>query len=162
MGTTDLSAYDPELVPDASEMRFGIVVSDWNKEITWSLLNGALKTLKKHGATKKNIVVKHVPGSFELTLGAQFLAEYDDLDAVICLGCVIQGETPHFTYICQGVTQGITQLNLEYNIPFIFGVLTTNNQQQAIERSGGKHGNKGDEAAVTAIKMASLQREIEK
>jgi 6,7-dimethyl-8-ribityllumazine synthase len=162
MGTTDLSAYDPELIPDASEMRFGIVVSDWNKEITWSLLNGAVKTLKKHGATKKNIVVKHVPGSFELTLGAQFLAEYDDLDAVICLGCVIQGETPHFTYICQGVTQGITQLNLEYNIPFIFGVLTTNNQQQAIERSGGKHGNKGDEAAVTAIKMASLQREIEK
>jgi 6,7-dimethyl-8-ribityllumazine synthase len=94
-------------------------------------------------------------GSFELTLGAQFLAEYDDLDAVICLGCVIQGETPHFTYICQGVTQGITQLNLEYNIPFIFGVLTTNTQQQAIDRAGGKHGNKGDEAAVTAIKMAA-------
>jgi 6,7-dimethyl-8-ribityllumazine synthase len=162
MGTTNLSAYDPKLVPDASEMRFGIVVSDWNKEITWSLLDGAVKTLIKHGVTDKNIVVKHVPGSFELTLGAQFLAEYDDLDAVICLGCVIRGETLHFEYICQGVTHGITQLNLEYNLPFIFGVLTTNTQQQAADRAGGKLGNKGDEAAVTAIKMASLQRETEK
>jgi len=162
MGTKNLSVYNPDSVPDASEMRFGVVVSDWNKEVTWSLLDGAVKTLKKHGATEKNIIVKHVPGSFELTLGAQFLAEYDDLDAVICLGCVIQGETPHFTYICQGVTQGITQLNLEYNLPFIFGVLTTNNQQQAADRAGGKLGNKGDEAAVTAIKMAALQRDIEK
>jgi 6,7-dimethyl-8-ribityllumazine synthase len=162
MGTKNLSVYNPDSVPDASEMRFGVVVSDWNKEVTWSLLDGAVKTLIKHGATEKNIIVKHVPGSFELTLGAQFLAEYDDLDAVICLGCVIQGETPHFTYICQGVTQGITQLNLEYNLPFIFGVLTTNNQQQAADRAGGILGNKGDEAAVTAIKMAALQRDIEK
>ena len=162
MGTKNLSVYNPDSVPDASEMRFGVVVSDWNKEVTWSLLDGAVKTLKKHGATEKNIIVKHVPGSFELTLGAQFLAEYDDLDAVICLGCVIQGETPHFTYICQGVTQGITQLNLEYNLPFIFGVLTTTNQQQAADRAGGILGNKGDEAAVTAIKMAALQRDIEK
>ena len=162
MSTANLSAYDPESVPDACKMRFGIVVSDWNKEVTWSLLEGAIITLKKHGATDKNIVVKHVPGTFELTLGAQFLAEYDDLDAVICLGCVIQGETPHFTYICQGVTQGITQLNMEYNIPFIFGILTTLNQQQATDRAGGKYGNKGDEAAVTAIKMASLQRDMEK
>ncbi|MBK9389223.1 MAG: 6,7-dimethyl-8-ribityllumazine synthase [Bacteroidetes bacterium] len=162
MGTTNLSAYNPDLVPDAGEMRFGIVVSDWNNEITWSLLDGAIATLKKHGATSDNIVVSHVPGSFELTLGAQFLAEYDDLDAVICLGCVIQGETPHFTYICQGVTQGITQLNLEYNIPFIFGVLTTLDMEQAKARSGGKHGNKGYEAAVTAIRMAALQREMEK
>jgi 6,7-dimethyl-8-ribityllumazine synthase len=162
MGTTNLSAYDSELVPNAGEMRFGIVVSDWNKAITWSLLDGAVKTLKKHGVTDRNIVIKHVPGSFELTLGAQFLAEYDDLDAIICLGCVIQGETPHFTYICQGVTQGITQLNLEYNLPFIFGVLTTNTQQQAVDRSGGKLGNKGDEAAVAAIKMAALQHDTEK
>jgi 6,7-dimethyl-8-ribityllumazine synthase len=162
MATANLSAYNPELVPDARDMRFGIVVSDWNMEVTWALLDGAVKTLKKHGAATKNIVIKHVPGSFELTLGAQFLAEYDDLDAVICLGCVIQGETPHFNYICQGVTQGITQLNLEYNLPFIFGVLTTLDQQQAVERAGGKHGNKGDEAAVTAIKMAALQRETEK
>ena len=162
MATRNLSAYNPEIVPDAGEMRFGIVVSDWNMEVTWALLKGAIKTLKKHGAKEKNIIVKHVPGSFELTLGAQFLAEYDDLDAIICLGCVIQGETPHFTFICQGVTQGITQLNMEYNIPFIFGVLTTSDQQQAVDRAGGKLGNKGDEAAVTAIKMAALQRDIQK
>ena len=162
MSTANLSDYNPDLVPDASKMRFGIVVSDWNYEITQSLLQGAEETLKKHGATENNIVIRHVPGSFELTLGAQFLAEYDDLDAIICLGCVIQGETPHFTYICQSVTQGITQLNLEYNIPFIFGVLTTLNPEQARERAGGKHGNKGHEAAVTAIKMAALQRMMEK
>jgi len=162
MGTVNLSDYNPESVPDAREMRFGIVVSDWNNEITWSLTEGAVKTLKKYGTKEKNIIIKHVPGSFEITLGAQFLAEYDDLDAVICLGCVVQGETPHFTYICQSVTQGITQLNLEYNIPFIFGVLTTLTLQQAIERSGGKLGNKGDEAAITAIKMAALQNEMEK
>jgi len=161
MATANLSAYDPGAVPDASDMRFGIVVSDWNSEITHALLSGAVTTLKKHGVPDDDIVVRHVPGSFELTLGAQFLAEYDDLDGVICLGCVIQGETPHFTYICQGVTQGLTQLNMEYNIPFIFGVLTTLNQQQAADRAGGIHGNKGDEAAITAIKMAALQREME-
>jgi 6,7-dimethyl-8-ribityllumazine synthase len=162
MSTVNLSSYDQESVPDATGMRFGIVVSDWNREVTWALMEGAVNILKKHGASNENIVVKHVPGSFELTLGAQLLAEYDDLDAVICLGCVIQGETPHFTYICQGVTQGITSLNLEYNIPFIFGVLTTLNQEQALDRAGGKHGNKGDEAAITAIKMAGLLREMEK
>jgi 6,7-dimethyl-8-ribityllumazine synthase len=161
MSTSDLSEYDPSSVPDAGKMRFGIVVSDWNSDVTHALLEGAVRTLKKHGTTDNNIIVRHVPGSFELTIGAQFLAEYDDLDAVICVGCVIQGETPHFTYICQSVTQGITQLNLDYNIPFIFSVLTTLNLQQALERAGGKHGNKGDEAAVTAIKMAALQRDME-
>jgi 6,7-dimethyl-8-ribityllumazine synthase len=161
MSTSDLSEYDQSSVPEAGKLRFGIVVSDWNREVTGALLDGAARTLKKHGATDNNIVIRHVPGSFELTLGAQFLAEYDDLDAVICLGCIIQGETPHFNYICQGVTQGITQLNLEYNIPFIFGVLTTLNLQQALDRAGGKLGNKGDEAAITAIKMAALQREME-
>ena len=162
MATVNLSAYDPDSVPDARNMRFGIVVSDWNRDVTSALLDGAVNTLKKHGTAEENIVVKHVPGSFELTLGAQWLAEYDDLDGVICIGCVIQGETPHFTYICQSVTQGITQLNLDYNIPFIFGVLTTSNLQQALERAGGKHGNKGKEAAVTAIKMAAIQRKMEK
>jgi 6,7-dimethyl-8-ribityllumazine synthase len=162
MATSNLSSYDPGSIPDAAGMRFGIAVSDWNSEVTWALLEGAVKTLKKHGAEESDIIIKHVPGSFELTLGAQFLAEYDDLDAVICLGCVIQGETPHFTYICQGVTQGITQLNMEYNIPFVFGVLTTNTQQQAADRAGGRHGNKGDEAAITAIRMADLQRDMEK
>jgi 6,7-dimethyl-8-ribityllumazine synthase len=158
MATANLSDYDPAIVPDASDMHFGIVVSDWNSEITFSLLKGATATLEKHGADSKNIIVKHVPGSFELTLGAQYIAENEDVDAIICLGCVIQGETPHFTFICQGVAMGITRLNIDYNIPIIFGVLTTDNLQQAKDRSGGKLGNKGDEAAVTAIKMAALQR----
>jgi 6,7-dimethyl-8-ribityllumazine synthase len=162
MSTVNLSAYDPNHVPDGSGFRIGIVVSEWNIEVTGSLLDGAIKTLKQYGVNDENIVVRRVPGSFELTLGAQFLAEYDDLDAVICLGCVIQGETPHFTYICQGVTQGITQLNMEYNIPFIFGVLTTNTLQQALDRAGGIYGNKGDEAAITALKMASIHRDMEK
>ncbi len=162
MGTSNLSDHNPDNVPDAGNMRFGIVVSDWNKDITQALLEGAKSTLITHGTSEDNIVVKHVPGSFEITLGAQFLAEYDDLDGIICLGCVIQGETPHFDYICQGVTRGITQLNLDYNIPFIFGILTTLNHQQAADRAGGRHGNKGVEAAITAIKMAALQREMEK
>jgi 6,7-dimethyl-8-ribityllumazine synthase len=160
MGTSDLSGYDPASVPDAARFKFGIVVAEWNPDITESLLEGAVTALIKHGAIKDNIVIKHVPGSFELTHGAQILAEYYEPDAVICIGCVIQGETPHFTYICQSVTQGITQLNLEYDIPFIFGVLTTLNQQQAMDRAGGKHGNKGIEAAITAIKMATLQNEV--
>jgi 6,7-dimethyl-8-ribityllumazine synthase len=162
MGTANLSEYDNESIPDAGKIKFGIVVSDWNKDVTWALLEGAEKTLKKHGAKSKNIIIKHVPGSFELTAGARLFAENADVDAVICLGCVIRGETPHFTYICQGVTQGITQLNLCYKITFIFGVLTTENLQQAVDRAGGKHGNKGDEAAMTAIKMASLKREMKK
>lgn len=161
MSTSDLSYYEPGSVPDAGKMRIGIVVSDWNSQVTDALLEGAKRTLRKHGATENNIIVRHVPGSFELSLGAQFLAEYDDLDAVICLGCIIQGETPHFNYICQSVTQGITQLNLDYNIPFIFGVLTTLNLEQALDRAGGRYGNKGDEAAVAAIRMAALQREME-
>ncbi len=161
MSTTDLSAHDPANIPPALDMRFGIVVSEWNGEVTSSLLQGAVTTLKKYGVTDNNIIVKHVPGSFELPLGGQFIAEYDDVDGVICLGCVIHGETPHFDYVCQGVTQGIANLNLEYNIPFIFGLLTTDSLQQAKDRSGGKLGNKGDEAAITAIKMAALQKKME-
>jgi 6,7-dimethyl-8-ribityllumazine synthase len=162
MGTANLSEYDPSCIPDARKMKFGIVVSDWNSEITWALLEGAEKTLKKHGARSKNIIVKHVPGSFELTSGAKMMADHMEPDAIICLGCVIRGETPHFIYICEGVTLGITQLNLNYKIPFVFGVLTTENQQQAAERAGGKLGNKGDEAAIAAIKMAALNRELRK
>lgn len=160
MGTTNLSAYNPESIPDAGSMRFGIVVSDWNGDITMTLLDGAKKTLLKHGVVSENIIVRHVPGSFELTHSAKMIAENDNPDAVICLGCVIRGETPHFTYICQGVTEGITRLNLDYKIPFIFGVLTTDTHQQAVDRSGGKYGNKGDEAAITAIKMAELSRDM--
>lgn len=157
----NLSAYNPEEIPSAKKMKFGIVVSDWNDTVTHALLDGAYKTLTEHGAKEENILVKHVPGTFELTLGAQFMAEYADLDGVICLGCVIQGETRHFDFICQGVTHGITELNMNYNIPFIFGVLTTDNMEQAKDRAGGKHGNKGVEAAITAIKMAALQRDME-
>ncbi len=157
----NLSSYDHSKVPDASEMKFGIVVSEWNIEITRSLLEGAMKTLLLHGAEENNIEIKWVPGTFELTLGGQFFAEYRDVDAVLCLGCVIQGETRHFDFICQSVTYGITDLNLNNNIPFIFGVLTTGNHQQALDRAGGKYGNKGDEAAITAIKMAALQKDME-
>ncbi len=149
----NLSSYDHSSVPDASDMKFGIVVSEWNEDITGALFDGTRNTLIKHGAKEENIISVSVPGSFELTSGAKTLAESANLDAIICLGCVIQGDTPHFDYVCQGVTQGITQLNLNFNIPFIFGVLTTDNEQQALDRAGGKHGNKGDEAAITAIKM---------
>ena len=157
MATKDLSQYDFDTVPPANEMKFGLVVAEWNPEVTFALAEGAIETLKKHGALEENILVRYVPGSFELPLGAQYLAEYTDVDAVIVLGCVIQGETRHFDYICEGVTQGIKDLNLKYNKPFIFGVLTTNDQQQALDRAGGKHGNKGDEAAFTAIKMVHLK-----
>lgn len=156
MGTINLSDYDPSKVPDARGKRFGIVVSDWNSSITWALLDGAVSTLRKHGVKKKDIFISHVPGSFELTAGAKIMAKREKVNAVICLGCVIKGETPHFDYICQGVSYGITQLNLVFDIPFIFGVLTTLNNEQAEERSGGKHGNKGDEAAITAIRMATI------
>ena len=137
-------------------MKFGIVVSEWNQEITAALLDGTLSTLRNHGVKQENIQIKTVPGSFELPFGARILAEQFTPHAVICLGCVIQGETRHFDYICQGVTFGITELNLDYDIPFIFGVLTTEDHQQALDRAGGKHGNKGDEAAVTALKMSAL------
>lgn len=156
----NLSDYNIEDVPSAENMKFGIVVSEWNTEITEALYQGAYSTLLKHGALAENIIKKYVPGSFELTAGAKYIAEMTDVDAVICLGCVIQGETPHFDFVCSGVTQGITQLNLSYPIPFIFGLLTTSDQQQALDRSGGKHGNKGDEGAVTAIKMVSMQQSL--
>jgi 6,7-dimethyl-8-ribityllumazine synthase len=158
MATKDLSQYDIESVASAQNMRFGIVVAEWNHEITSNLARGAVDTLLKHGASDDNILVKFVPGSFELPLGGQYFAEYENVDAVLLLGCVIQGETRHFDYICEGVTKGTMDLNLKYNKPFVFGVLTTENLQQALDRSGGKLGNKGDEAAVTAIKMVHLKQ----
>lgn len=161
MATKDLSKYDFKSVPSAENMSFGLVVAEWNPEVTFALAGGAVETLKKHGAKDENIQMNYVPGSFELPLGAQFLAEYGNVDAVIVLGCVIQGETRHFDYICEGVTQGIKDLNLKYNKPFIFGLLTTNNQQQALDRAGGIHGNKGDEAAITAIKMVHLKNSFQ-
>lgn len=152
----NLSSYDPEQVPSARGMKFGIVVSEWNREITGSLLKACTETLLKQGAREEDLLIQWVPGSFELTYGAKRLAEDEEPDAVICLGCVIQGETRHFDYICDSVTYGITELNLSYDLPFIFGVLTTGNMEQARDRAGGKHGNKGTEAAITAIKMAAL------
>ncbi|MCD7914037.1 MAG: 6,7-dimethyl-8-ribityllumazine synthase [Tannerellaceae bacterium] len=154
----NLSAYDFNSVPDASKMRVGIVVAEWNKEITEKLLEGACNTLERHGAQPENIIISRVPGSFELVYGAKKMAEKKDLHAIIVLGCVIRGDTPHFDYVCSGVTQGVTQLNLMYNIPFIFGLLTNDTMQQSIDRAGGIHGNKGDEAAVTAIKMVHTFR----
>ena len=157
MATKDLSQYDINSVPSAENMKFGIVMAEWNIEVTGALANGAVETLEKHGAKAENIIIKNVPGTFELPLGGQFFAEHENVDAVILLGCVIQGETRHFDFICEGVAQGTKDLNLKYNKPFIFGVLTTDNQQQALDRAGGKHGNKGDEAAITAIKMIDLK-----
>lgn len=156
----NLSEFDPSSVPPSKNMRFGIVVSEWNSEITESLLKGAYDTLLKAGTSAGNILVQHVPGSFELTFAARILAEKMKPDAIICLGCIIQGETRHFDFICQSVTHGITELNLRFPIPFIFGVLTTNNIDQARERAGGKHGNKGVESAITAIRMIALKRKF--
>ena len=152
----NLSEYDTNSIPDASNMCFGIVVSEWNKEITGALLDGAVSTLEKHGALPENIIVKTVPGSFKLVYGACQMSRNDRYDAIIILGCVIRGETPHFDYICQGVTYGIARLNATNNIPVIYGLLTTNDLQQAKDRSGGKLGNKGDECAIDAIKMAKF------
>jgi len=160
MSSQNLSQYNN--VPDAAGMKIGIVVAEWNSVITFALLEGALQTLRKHGVKEDDIDVRYVPGSFELTSGAQMMAEYESIDAVICIGCVIRGETPHFDYICQSVTFGLTQVTVDYKIPVVFGVLTTNDLQQAFDRAGGKNGNKGVEAAVTAIKMITLKRDLQR
>lgn len=143
-------------IPDASNMCIGIVASEWNSEITDSLLSGAVATLEEHGALPENIHIKHVPGSFELIYGAHQMTLNGGFDAIIILGSVIRGETPHFDYICQGVTYGIARLNTTSEVPVIYGLLTTDNIEQARERSGGKLGNKGAECAVVAIKMAKF------
>jgi 6,7-dimethyl-8-ribityllumazine synthase len=152
----NLSDFANTDVPSAASYHFGIVVAEWNTEITNALYQGAYESLLEHGAFTQNIYTYSVPGSFELTSGADILLKNRKLDAVICLGCVIQGETRHFDFICSAVANGISNVALKYSKPVIFGVLTTDNQQQAIDRAGGKHGNKGVEAAVTAIKMAYL------
>jgi len=155
----NLSDFDYIKVPSAKDMKIGIIVAEWNKQITEGLFQGAMKALNTRGCT--HVIRKDVPGSFELALGAQFLLEYNDVDAVICLGSVIQGETKHFDFVCEGTALGIKDVSLKYNKPVIFGVLTDNTLQQAIDRSGGKYGNKGSEAAVTAIKMVALQKELQ-
>ena len=150
----NLSEYTSSGFGDLSQTRIGIVVSEWNDQVTNALFQGAFETLVKESVNPENIVVKTVPGSFELTHGAQHLLEtHNEVRAVICLGCVIQGETRHFDFICEAVANGVTNVSIKYNKPVIFGVLTTDNLQQAIDRSGGKHGNKGVEAAITALRM---------
>ncbi len=142
---------------DASGFKIGIVVSEWNTEVTEALYSGALQTLVAMGVKRENILRTDVPGSFELSLGGQWMAQKKSIDAVICLGCVIQGETRHFEFICNAVADGITNVSLKYDKPVIFGVLTPDTQKQAMDRAGGKHGNKGDEAAATAVKMLLLR-----
>ena len=158
----NLSEYDFNSVPNAEEMKFGIVVSEWNFNITGALLQGALDTLKRHGVKEENILVKTVPGSFELTFGANQMIECTDIDAVIALGCVVRGDTPHFDYVCMGATQGLTELNAMGDVPVIFGLITTNNMEQAEDRAGGKLGNKGDECAISAIKMIDFVWRLKK
>jgi 6,7-dimethyl-8-ribityllumazine synthase len=159
MATTNknLSSFDPKTVPSGSGKKIGLVISEWNAEITEGLKEGAIHALEKCGTSVKDILIEYVPGTFELSLGAQFLLESTDVDAVIAIGCVVRGETAHFDYVCQGATQGIQNVSLRFNQPVMFCVLTDDTIQQSRDRSGGKYGNKGIEAAVGALKMLSLK-----
>lgn len=157
----NLSVFTTDSLPDISEKKFAIVVAEWNSEVTEKLFEGAYQTLIRYGAKPENIERGNVPGSFELTLATQWFAFKEHIDAVIALGVVIQGETKHNDYINHAVAQGITNVSLKTSKPVIFGVLTPNNMEQALDRSGGVHGNKGDEAAMTAIKMVGLKDQIE-
>ena len=157
--TTDLSKYDANQIPSAdvlSRQRYAIIVADWNSEITYAMAQGAMETFLQHGVQEENISVVHVPGTVELTYGAARIAKEEHVDAIIVVGCVIQGDTPHFDYVCQSVTQGVAMLNAQGKVPVIFSVLTVLNKQQALDRCGGKLGNKGIEGAYTAISMANL------
>lgn len=156
----NLSAYDKNTIPDAAQFAFGIVVSNWNGHITEGLYNGAYEALLDCGALAENIDRFDVPGSFELVYGAARLAKLKKYDAIITIGCVIKGETMHFEFVCEGVTQGIKDLNVQAGVPVIFCVLTDNNEAQSLARSGGNHGNKGTEAAITAIHMADLRKKL--
>jgi 6,7-dimethyl-8-ribityllumazine synthase len=157
----NLSEYNKELIPNGADFKVGIVVSEWNDSITLNLLKGAKETLLENGVPEANILIRFVPGAFELPLGAQFMLDNTDVDGVIAIGVVIQGETKHFDFVCQGATQGIMHVNLEYNSPVSFCLLTDNNMQQSIDRSGGKHGNKGVECAIACLKMIELKKSFE-
>ena len=157
--TTDLSKYDASQLPSADVLgrqRYAIVVADWNSEITYAMAQGAVETFVKHGVPEDHIDILHVPGAVELTYGAARITKEERVNAVIVIGCVIQGDTPHFDYVCQSVTQGVAILNAQGKVPVIFSVLTTLDKQQALDRCGGKLGNKGIEGAYTAIRMANL------
>ena len=157
---TNLSDYDASLIPDGAPYRIAIVAAEWNGEITDAMLRGAHETLLKHGVKEENVTVWHVPGTFELTSAADMLlTNHGGLDAVICIGCVIQGETRHFDFICESVANGLGSVAVKHSKPVIFSVLTTNNMEQARERAGGLHGNKGIEGAVTALKMCRFNDE---
>lgn len=152
----NLSDFSHIEIKSAKGLKFAIVVSQWNAAITGALLNGAIDGLTKNGASEEDIKIMEVPGSYELISGADIALRNKDFDAILCLGCVIQGETRHFDFICDAVANGISNVAIKHNKPVIFGLLTTDNLQQAIDRAGGKHGNKGEEAAITAIQMAHL------
>lgn len=157
----NLSEYDSSHVPAISDCKIAIVVSEWNTEVTFALRDGALDTLLKQGVKRENIMIKYAPGSYELPVLAEMIYRtHDEIDAIICLGCVIQGETRHFDFICDATANAIMNVSINYSSPVIFGVLTTNDMQQALDRSGGKHGNKGVEAAVACLKMIALERSL--
>ncbi|MDG1147712.1 MAG: 6,7-dimethyl-8-ribityllumazine synthase [Crocinitomicaceae bacterium] len=154
----NLSEYNAEFIPNGADFKIGIVVSEWNEKITLNLLKGAKKALLDNGVKETNIDVRFVPGAFELPLGCQFMCEKNEMDGIIAIGVVIQGETKHFDFVCDGATQGIKDVNLKYNTPVAFCLLTDNNEQQSIDRSGGIHGNKGIECAVACLKMVGLKK----
>ena len=156
----NLSEYNKDLIPDGADFKIGIVVSEWNDQITLNLLAGAKQALLDNGVKEQNILIRFVPGTFELPLGCQFMCETTDVDGIIAIGVVIQGETKHFDFVCDGATKGIMDVNLKYNTPVAFCVLTDNNIQQSIDRSGGKHGNKGIECAISCLKMVHIKNTI--
>jgi 6,7-dimethyl-8-ribityllumazine synthase len=160
MKKTNLSDYNPSTVPSGGEYRIGIIAAEWNPEVTDVLLKGAVDTLLEHGVTEEHLIVRRVPGTFELSSAADIMLDSQYPDAVICIGCVIQGETRHFEFICQAVSQGLTNVAIKHECPVIFSVLTTDTMQQALDRAGGKHGNKGVEGAITALKMLAFKESV--
>ena len=157
----NLSDYNKENIPNGADFKVGIVVSEWNESITNNLFEGAKKALLENGVPESNILVRHVPGAFELPLASQFMLDNTDVDGVVAIGVVIQGETKHFDFVCQGATKGLMDVMLEYNSPISFCLLTDNNIQQSIDRSGGIHGNKGIECAIACLKMIALKKSFE-
>lgn len=158
----NLSEYNTLNIPNGADLKIGIVVSEWNENITGNLLKGARQALLENGVKEENITIQFVPGTYELPLSSQYLLEYTKVDGVVAIGSVIQGETKHFDFVCEAATQGIKDVGLKYNKPVIFCVLTDNTMQQAIDRSGGKHGNKGIECAVACLKMIGIQKKLER
>lgn len=156
----DLSSFDSKTVPSGRGKKIGLVISEWNTEITEGLKLGAVDALQECGTSLTDVLIEYVPGTFELPLGAQFLLESTEVDAVIAIGCVVRGETAHFDYVCQGATQGIQEVSLRFNKPVMFCVLTDDTIQQSRDRSGGRYGNKGTEAAIGALKMLGLKSKL--